>query len=552
MELSGGVPAELGATYLYDDGTLKREGTALGKMARRSGCVAGKCCAYSELDEIIGRPAVRRQSDGREVDPEELKRCGETYAAAMEELEKRAKEGGREFGSPHSEDDVSSYEEYLERYFAYGGDAGRGGRFTEVYLDFISKFEHFENGTKRLAEVGISQFEFSEFSYTLNLDPSYQAIIDAITRDIPTKCIHLNSEVSTITWTSSPPPLSPSTPPVVLLCRGGQSYPVEHVIVTCSVGVLQAHCLSQRGSLGVLQDHCLSQPGSLGVLQDHCFSQPGSLGVLQDHCLSQPGSLGVLQDHCLSQSGSLGVLQDHCLSQPGSLGVLQDHCLSQPRLFSPPLPVWKLSAIKAIGMGRGECVIFEFEKPLLTVPHRAIELYWLREEEEVDKNKEGKEKTEEVDKASKRFQEKELCLQTHLWARSIYILLRVGDSSAYKTWLTGEDAAAMAGLPDRDIGLVVCAIIRKFLGRTVERLPRIIRSTWCSDPFIRGCYSYNARGSGRVDREELGRPVDGCTPLQLLFAGEATHPTMFSTTNGAFESGEREAETLIQLYTNKC
>ena len=482
VELSGGVPAELGATYLYDDGTLRREGSALGKMARRSGCVDGKCCVYSELDEIIGLPAVRRQSDGREVDPEELKRCGETYAAAMEELEKRAKEGGREFGSPHSEDDVSSYEEFLERYFACGLDAGRGSRFTDVYLDFISKFEHFENGTKRLEEVGISQFEFAEFSYTLNLDPSYQAIIDAVTRDIPTECIHLNSEVSTITWTSSPHPLSPSTPPVVLLCRGGQSYSVEHVIVTCSVGVLQ----------------------------------------------------------------------DHCLSQPGSLGVLQDHLLSQPRLFSPPLPAWKLSAIRAIGMGKGECVIFEFEKPLLTVPHRAIELYWLREEEEVDKNKEGKVKTEDVDKASKRFQEEELCLQTHSWSRSIYILLRVGDSSAYKTWLTGEDAAAMAGLPDRDIGLVVCTIIRKFLGRTVERLPRIIRSTWCSDPFIRGCYSYNARGSGRVDREELGRPVDGCTPLQLLFAGEATHPTMFSTTNGAFESGEREAETLIQLYTNKC
>ena len=462
VKLSGGVHAELGATYLYDDGTLKREGSALGKMMRQSGCVAGKRCAYSELDEIIGRPAVRRQSDGKEVDQEELKRCGETYAAAMKELEKRAKEGGREFGSPHSEDDVSSYYEYLERYFVRGGDAGRDGTFPNVYLDFISKFEHFEHGTKRLSEVGISQFEFSEFPYTLNLNPSYQAILDTITRDIPTECIHLNSEVSTITWTPGAPSIPSSTPPVVLMCRGGQSYPVEHVIVTCSVG----------------------------VLQDRCFSQPG--------------------------------------------------------LFSPPLPAWKLSAMWAIGMGRGECVLFEFEKPLLTVPHRAIELYWLREEEE---NKEGK-KTEKVDKASKRFQEEELCLQANSWARSIYILLRVGDSSTYKTWLTGDDAAAMVSLPDRDIGLIICAIIRKFLGKTVEYLPRIMRSTWCSDPYIRGCYSYNTRGSGRVDREELGRPVDGSTPLQLLFAGEATHPTMFSTTNGAFESGEREAERLIQLYTN--
>lgn len=37
-------------------------------------------------------------------------------------------------------------------------------------------------------------------------------------------------------------------------------------------------------------------------------------------------------------------------------------------------------------------------------------------------------------------------------------------------------------------------------------------------------------------------------PLQLLFAGEATHRKYYSTTHGALLSGQREAYRLAELY----
>lgn len=86
-------------------------------------------------------------------------------------------------------------------------------------------------------------------------------------------------------------------------------------------------------------------------------------------------------------------------------------------------------------------------------------------------------------------------------------------------------------------------------------LSSLVRTTWALDPLFRGSYSYIAAGSSPADIKELARPLASCGSggdgrggegePRVFFAGEATHPTFFSTTHGGFESGRRAAEEVL-------
>lgn len=78
------------------------------------------------------------------------------------------------------------------------------------------------------------------------------------------------------------------------------------------------------------------------------------------------------------------------------------------------------------------------------------------------------------------------------------------------------------------------------------------RSKWHSNPHFRGSYSNYTLESDALDvsAEKLAEPIstpDG-RPL-IQFAGEATNANHFGSVHGAIESGWREANRLIQLYT---
>ncbi|KAJ0977479.1 hypothetical protein J5N97_012953 [Dioscorea zingiberensis] len=133
-----------------------------------------------------------------------------------------------------------------------------------------------------------------------------------------------------------------------------------------------------------------------------------------------------------------------------------------------------------------------------------------------------------------------------------------GGSRVLLTWFVGKEAAEMERMTEDDIISGLHATLEGF-GAHTRVVKRVTRSTWGSDPLFMGSYSYVAVGSSGHDLDLIAEPLprggahDGTAaapPLQLLFAGEATHRTYYSTTRGAYFSGIREANRLIEAYLN--
>ncbi|KAG6477499.1 polyamine oxidase 1-like [Zingiber officinale] len=126
-------------------------------------------------------------------------------------------------------------------------------------------------------------------------------------------------------------------------------------------------------------------------------------------------------------------------------------------------------------------------------------------------------------------------------------------------WFAGTEALELEALTDEQIISGVSATLDAFLPPTAAaaRVQRVKRSGWGRDPLFLGSYSYVAVGSSSDDLDAMAEPLAGArvsagvpTP-QILFAGEATHKTHYSTTHGAYLSGVREATRLLRQYVPK-
>ena len=76
----------------------------------------------------------------------------------------------------------------------------------------------------------------------------------------------------------------------------------------------------------------------------------------------------------------------------------------------------------------------------------------------------------------------------------------------------------------------------------------IFRSTWYSNPFTRGTYTFDGLVVHEYPnaRAILGKPlVDAEGNPKVLFAGEATDVIHFATVHGASDSGHREAIRIL-------
>jgi monoamine oxidase len=115
-----------------------------------------------------------------------------------------------------------------------------------------------------------------------------------------------------------------------------------------------------------------------------------------------------------------------------------------------------------------------------------------------------------------------------------YIECYFGGRLARELELAGKGAFASFAIDE----------LAHLVGSDFRRKVRpIVETAWSTDPYALGSYSHALPGHADA-RASLAAPVDG----RLFFAGEATHPSFFSTAHGAWESGLRAAEDALSSF----
>ncbi|XP_068103190.1 peroxisomal N(1)-acetyl-spermine/spermidine oxidase-like isoform X3 [Hyperolius riggenbachi] len=224
-----------------------------------------------------------------------------------------------------------------------------------------------------------------------------------------------------------------------------------------------------------------------------------------------------------------------------SLGCLKERAST---LFDPLLPRGKLEAIERLGFGCVAKIFLEFSEPFWPEDCAGIQFVWTKGPE----SSEGY--SESLKGASWRSQ----------WYKKIVGFDCVPmHRSTLCGWITGLAAEHMETLPETEVGEVCTRLLKQFTGWPVTELQGTLRSTWHQNPYIRGGYTNVPVGVDAVKEQmALGEPLPSShlkkaqRPLQVLFAGEATHPNFYTTTHGAYLTGVREAERISQLYGFKA
>ena len=178
------------------------------------------------------------------------------------------------------------------------------------------------------------------------------------------------------------------------------------------------------------------------------------------------------------------------------LGVLKAGAIA----FDPPLPEAKSQAMRRLGFGLLDKVVLRFDEP-----------HWAAEPDVFGVVGADAPVSDVVN--GLRFSDTPLLVGLRAAGNAL-------DREALSDRAAVEQVRATLGLPEPTGALV---------------------TRWAADPFARGSYSFLAVGSSPDDQRTLAEPVGD----RLHFAGEATQEEFFATVHGAYLSGLREAERIL-------
>ncbi|KAH8326546.1 hypothetical protein KR067_010057 [Drosophila pandora] len=212
------------------------------------------------------------------------------------------------------------------------------------------------------------------------------------------------------------------------------------------------------------------------------------------------------------------------------LGVLKK---SHRTLFDPVLPQYKQESVENLMFGTVDKIFLEYERPFLSADISEIMLLW------------------DDDKRDMNSSEEELASEEYLsknWFKKIYSFAKMSDTLLLG-WVSGREAEYMETLSHEAVAEKCTEILRNFLQDPyVPKPKRCVCTSWKSQDFTGGAYTSIPVGATQEDIENLAQPLYA-TPQAMkpaiVFAGEHTHSSFYSTVHGAYLSGRTAAQHLL-------
>ena len=115
--------------------------------------------------------------------------------------------------------------------------------------------------------------------------------------------------------------------------------------------------------------------------------------------------------------------------------------------------------------------------------------------------------------------------------------------NALLTFAYADYGRQTESMTDNEIIEEIMVHLRDIYGNDIPNPTNLLRTKWQTNEYSFGSYSYTAVETEMEFFDDLAKSIDN----RLFFAGEHTHRVYFSTAHGAYLSGLREADKIIDL-----
>lgn len=218
-------------------------------------------------------------------------------------------------------------------------------------------------------------------------------------------------------------------------------------------------------------------------------------------------------------------------------------CLKQTAtdMFYPPLADSKMQAIRTMGFATINKIFLVFETPFWDEDCKGFQFIWIQDEDDFE---------------SDRIEDNVSVIVQDGWYADITGFDTMpSHPNVLLGWVGRQGAIDMEILSDEQVINDCMNLLHRFTGNyALPDAIAVYRSAWNSEPYIHGAYSYRTVNSDRENCSytDLETPIylsvaDLLYPV-ILFAGEATDQTCYSTVHGAMNSGYREAGRISDFY----